>query len=172
MRTFFKTILWLVLALFIGAGAFAWLLRRQSHQLDRIIEQAATAGHVNPKLIAALADFSSNNEPGFASREHYGLLALTTADGKAWAAATGGEFDTFALFDPALNLRIGVWKFATALQSWSHETKPEVWAVAEWKTNRETIRAWADLKSGDEVSRIDDARVRRFVAGVLQQAQR
>lgn len=168
IKTTLKTISWLLLAVAMGTGTFAWLMHRQGRQIERMVVPIAHEANVNPKIAAALAEVCSNNEPGYASREHYGLFALTVDDGKAWASAKGAKFDTFDLFDPKLNARIGTWKFSRMAGSWSHEAKPEIWAIAEWRTNHETVVVWARDTHTNELARIDDAKARRFVSEVLR----
>ena len=175
VRILLKTFYWLFVALLIAAAAFCSVVFRRSHQLETMIAREAERQGVDPRLFAALVERCSNFQTAFADHERYGLLALGAEDGRAWAAKTGVPFDTFDLFDPQKNLQIGAWKFEMAVREWTHERDPQIWALAGWKTNRETVRAWAVSArndSRDALRHVADVRVRGFVADILQQSRR
>ena len=175
MRTLLKMCFWLFVAALIAATAAASLLIRRSHHFETMIVRAADAQRIEPVILLGLVQQCSGNNTTFARDEHYGLLALTTADGTAWAAASGKPFDAFDLFDPEKNLQIGAWKFAAALRTWMREPKPELWAVAGWQAPADQVRAWAGaarMDGGDPFQKISDPRVRNFAADVLRKTQR
>lgn len=175
MKTFIKTIYWLFIAALIALAAFGSVVFRRSRQLETMIAREAAARDMDPRLLIALVEKCSGFQTTLATNECYGLLALTAGEGRAWAGANGTAFDTFDLFDPRKNLQIGAWKFQTALVEWSREKDPRIWALAGWKTNRETVRAWADAarsSSGDPLKQISDPRVRLLVADILRQTHR
>jgi hypothetical protein len=175
MRTLFKTIYWLVLATLIAAAAFGSVILRRSHLLETRIAHQAGLRNIDPRLFIALVARCSSNQTAFADHEHYGLLALTADEGRAWAAESGVPFDTFDLFDPEKNLRIGAWKLERSLRAWSREKDPRIWALAEWHTDGKTVSTWAAAARGsfgDTLKTIGDPSVRSFVADILQQTHR
>lgn len=175
VKTFLKTAYWLVIAGLIALAAFGSVVFRRSRQLETMVAREAVLGGLDPRLLIALVEKSSNFQTTLATNECYGLLALSAGDGRAWAAQAGAAFDPFDLFDPRKNLQAGVWKLNLALRSWSRERDPRIWALAGWRTNRETVRAWADAARGDPgdpLRQIRDPRVRAFVTDILRQTQR
>lgn len=175
MRTLLKTIYWLLIAALIAVAASASVLLRRSRQMETMIAAAADRQCLDAGLLVALVGWCSDFQPARAAEGRYGLLALTEADGRAWAKATGGTFDTFDLFDPRTNLEVGAWKFAASLSAWSREPDPTVWALAEWRTNRAAVRVWAAAAAAgktDPLQSIADVRVRGFVADILQRTRR
>lgn len=175
MRTLLKTIYWLLIAALIAVAASASVLLRRNRQMETMIAEAAELQGLDAGLLVALVGWCSDFQPAKAAEGRYGLLALTEADGRAWATASGGAFDTFDLFDPQKNLQIGAWKFAASQRAWAGEPDPAVWALAEWRTNRAAVRAWAAAAAAgktDPLQSIADARVRGFVADILQRSRR
>lgn len=143
MRLLLKTFLWLVFAVALGAAGLLYVLHNRGQALDVLIEHAAEKRGLDPRLFAALVASAGGTRTTLAENGCYGLLRLTEADGRAWATASGRKFDTFDLFAPAANLEIGAWKFDAELRAWSRAREPEVWAVASWWTNHETVAGWA-----------------------------
>jgi len=175
MRTLLKTVYWLLVATLIGAAAFGSIVLRRSRQLETMTVAEAARQNIDARLFLALVQKCSDFQPTFADHGRYGLLALTEADGLAWAGAAGSNFDTFDLFEPEKNLKIGAWKLGSSLNAWSRERNPEMWALAEWCTNRETVRAWSGAASDgrdDPLRKIADPRVRQFVSDILRQSRR
>ncbi len=175
MRVLFKTLYWLFAAALIAAAALGSIVLRRSHQMETTIASAAARRGIDPRLFAALVEECSGGRTTFADHERYGLLALSAEDARIWAEQNGVEPDTFTLFDPKQNLRIGAWKLDQALATWSRERDPRIWALAGWKTNRETVRVWAAAArgaTGDPVRAISDSHARNFVRDILGKTRR
>ena len=174
MRKLLKTFYWLLLAALAAAAAFGLVVLRRSHQLETMIVRAAMRRNVDSRTLFALAEKCSKFQTSFADHGRYGLLALEVGDGRAWAAATKSEFDTFDLFDPQKNLEIGAWKLGDARRAWPSRDA-DIWALAEWKTNREAVRVWADASrgvGGDAARFIADDTIRKFVEEVSANSRR
>lgn len=174
MRLLLKTVFWLLIAAVIAGAAACWAVSRRSRQMDRMIERAADARGLDARLFAALVAHTGGTRTTLATNGHYGLLLLTEADGRAWAAAMKQTFDAFDLFDPRKNLEVGAWKFDASLREWAREKDAAVWAVASWRTNRETVRAWADAarsSTNPPLASIPDIPLRMYVRDVLLDAK-
>ena len=107
-----KTAFWLIVAVMLGTVTVDVVLNRHAQRLQRLIAREARARKFDPDRVAEMVGRLSGSDPAFAVNGRYGLMALTTNDAAAWAAKTGNKFETFDLFDPQTNLRIGLWKLA------------------------------------------------------------
>ena len=175
MKLLVKTVYWLLVSALIAIAATASIVARRSRHLETMIADEATRQGFDPVVFIALVEKCSSNRTAFADHEHYGLLALTADEGRAWAAENDEAFDTFDLFDPEKNLRIGAWKFGRMLRSWSREKDPRIWALAEWRSNHESARKWAASSKDhldDPFAKISDPNVRMFVMEIIRRTHR
>lgn len=173
MRVLLKMLYWLALAGLLCAAAIGAAFVRRSHQMDTMIVQAASRQQIDPRLAAALVWRSSQLNTSLSTNGHYGLLALTPEDGKAWSKASGAPFETFDLFDPRRNLQIGLWKLSMASLAWADKPNGHIWALAEWQAGRAAASAWASAAVDDDpLAAIGDPAVRSFVGDVVRRAQR
>ena len=105
---------------------------RRQHRFDPLIAEIAAAHNVDAALIRRVVRRESRFRPD----------AVGTA--RDWAESHRVEPpDRAALFDPALNLRVGAWYLARALRHWGDRDDPVVFALAEYNAGRRNAARWA-----------------------------
>lgn len=136
----------LVTAAALAGGAALWLREyRRQHRFDPLIAEAAAAHGVDAHLVWRVVRRESRFYPDAVGKSgEIGLMQITVGAAQDWALAnrqTPPARD--ALFDPALNLRIGTWYLARALAFWGHRDEPAVFALAEYNAGRSNALRWA-----------------------------
>ena len=92
-----------------------------------------------------------------------GLMQLTEGAVVDWAEAHGRPVPPRALwFDPRLNVEIGTWYLARAMNRWRRYESMEVLALSEYNAGQSRAARWAPADPGDELPlagvRIDSTR--------------
>lgn len=130
----------------VAVGAALWLRDyRRQHRFDPLIAEAAAAHGVDARLIWRVVRRESRFCPeAVGAAGEIGLMQITVGAAQDWALANRQPPPAReALFDPALNLRIGAWYLARALTFWGHRDEPAVYALAEYNAGRSNALRWA-----------------------------
>lgn len=171
--------LWLLLRLTVAAvvvfvlvGGWARLERSYIYPYDyrSYIETSAAQQHTDPYLVAAVirqeskfhADAESNGGA-------VGLMQLMPQTA-AWIAGRLGEpFTRDYLYDPALNIRYGVWYLAELEQEFRGN---EILTLAAYNAGRGNVRDWMEryrwTDAFDEIDAIPYPETRLYVRRVLE----
>ena len=164
-----KIAYWLLLGLLIIGTAVASVYLRRANSLHLLIVREAAARNIDSRLALALVHDASRCEPSWSSGDRFGLLAVSRSDLASWNKALGTRREVFDLFDPELNLRVGLDRFAAIRKSWRDRRDPDRWALAEWWSGPERARAWADAadRLADPADAITDRALRVKIDGLL-----
>ncbi len=177
---------WLVLGLpalgLAGAGVAIFAAPDPSYRLatwmalgryashDDTLRRVSAAARVDPLLLKAMAWKQSAFDAGKLGAEgRRGLLQISEAQGRAWAAAERVETFMFTdLFDADTNLRTGAWVLARATAFGKDFDSPEQYALVEFKAGRERAAEWGKGSSKTaELLRHADDETRGFVQAVM-----
>lgn len=118
---------------------------RRQHRFDPLIAEIAAAHNVDAALIRRVVRRESRFRPdAVGTAGEIGLMQVTAGAARDWAESHRVEPpDRAALFDPALNLRVGAWYLARALRHWGDRDDPVVFALAEYNAGRRNAARWA-----------------------------
>lgn len=107
-------------------------------RFDGIIEKACALYRVDPVLVkAVLFQESRFNPRARGSMGEIGLMQLRPCVAKDWAKAHCARVpETEELFDPYLNIMIGVWKIHCALEHWRGRRDAVQLALFEYNAGR------------------------------------
>ena len=168
----FLKFLIVAVTLFAVIGGWAWVERSYIYPYGyrSYIEASAARNHADPYLIAAVIKHESKFQP--TARSGGGAVGLmqimpTTA---AWIAGQLGE--TFAedyLYDPALNIRYGVWYLAELEREFCGN---DILALAAYNAGRGNVHDWMERyhwnDAFDEIEAIPYPETRLYVRRVLE----
>jgi soluble lytic murein transglycosylase len=107
------------------------------------IKAESAKNNLDPYLVAALVRQESEFNPSAISRANAcGLMQLLPAVGKSMARQEGMEhFQTFQLFDPATNIRLGTRYLRRTLDKFGGVTE---YALAAYDAGDDRVREWQD----------------------------
>jgi len=127
------------------AAVLALREHRRRHRFDPLIAEIAAALDVDAALIWRVVRRESGFRPdAVGAAGEVGLMQITAGAARDWAESHRVEPpDRAALFDPALNLRIGAWYLGRALRHWGDRDNPVVFALAEYNAGRSNAARWA-----------------------------
>lgn len=173
---------WLVTALLLAAlyGVLCWVwwrgpLRRvqAQRQLEPLVQQMAQRHGVEPALIKAVIRTESDFRAGIrGAAGEIGLMQITTGAATDWERATGRRYGRpGALFDPALNLEVGVWYLGQALRRWQKHPERDILALAQYNAGPSRATAWASEAPGKVADYIPISSTRRYIDKVLSYRQ-
>ena len=172
-RTTWKVIYWniviAVMLVALGAGLYV----RRLHRFDKLIVETGRVYNIDPRLVSCVIWAESRFDPTrIGTVDEVGLMQVTEIVARDWAAQAEHEpFNMRDFFNPELNIRVGTWYLAGALENWSHLDDPLPYALAEYNAGRSNARRWA--KQGGEKSRdfwevISYPTTKRYVRDILQ----
>jgi soluble lytic murein transglycosylase len=126
-----------------------WLSPKRFYQHDALIRAAAEEHGVDPMLVKAVvwreSRFQAEMAGGAGER---GLMQVGEAAATDWARDNRvGDFDMEDLFDPKVNLTVGTWYLARALERWRHQSDPVPFALAEYNAGASRALRWAGGRS-------------------------
>jgi soluble lytic murein transglycosylase len=135
------------------------------------IKAEATKNDLDPYLVAALIRQESEFNPAAVSKANaYGLMQMLPAVGKAMAREEGmGHFETFQLFDPETNIRLGTRFLRESLDRFGGVTE---YALAAYNAGSERVVDWraaGPYQGTDEfVESIPFTETREYVEAILR----
>ena len=153
-------------------GGWGWVERRCIYPYDyrSYIETSAARSHTDPYLVAAVIKHESDFEP-YAQSDGgaVGLMQLMPQTA-AWIAGCLGEpFTEDYLYDPALNIRYGVWYLAELEREFGGN---DILALAAYNAGRGNVRDWMErfhwTDQFDEIEAIPYPETRFYVRRVLE----
>ena len=153
-------------------GGWGWVERSYIYPYDyrSYIETSAAHHRADPYLVAAVIKHESNFEPH--ARSDGGALGLMQLMPRtaAWIAERLGEpFTEDYLYDPALNIRYGVWYLAELEREFGGN---DILALAAYNAGRGNVRDWMErfhwTDTFDEIEAIPYPETRFYVRRVLE----
>ncbi len=145
---------------------------RRQHRFDPLIADIAAAHGVDAKLVWRVVRRESRFRiMAVGAAGEVGLMQVTPGAALDWAAANRVKApEREALFDPALNLQVGVWYLGRALRHWGDRDVPAVFALAEYNAGRINAARWAADAADAEafLDAITYPATRRYIRDVLE----
>lgn len=142
---------------------------------DDLIRDAAKKYGVDPMLIKAVVWRESKFHPDkVGTSGERGLMQVGEAAAADWAKAEKVEtFMPTDLFDPKVNLEVGVWYLSRALERWKGKADPVPFALAEYNAGRSRVDRWIaetqrgeGAKAEDLVAQIDFPTTRKYIEDI------
>lgn len=120
-------------------------------RFDGIIEKACVLYEVDPVLIKAMLLQESRFNPRARGKVgEIGLMQIRQSVAKDWAKAHAARVpETEELFDPYLNIMIGVWRMHCALEHWKGHENRLALALFEYNAGRTRLLTWIAHCNGD-----------------------
>ncbi|MBA2432809.1 MAG: transglycosylase SLT domain-containing protein [Chthoniobacterales bacterium] len=152
-----------------------WLSPQRFHQHDNLIRALAKEHGIDPLLVKAVvwreSRFDAHKYGGAGER---GLMQVGELAATDWAQENRvTDFQVEELFDPKVNLTVGTWYLARALERWKQQADPVPFALAEYNAGASRAQRWAG-GSGDMVISPDEFRrninfpgTRAYVEGIM-----
>ena len=169
---------WLLQVLVVAVIAFAliggwgWVERSWIYPYDyrSYIETSAESRRTDPFLVAAVIKHESKFEPRARSDGGArGLMQLMPATAEWIARQLGEPFTEEYLYDPALNIRYGVWYLAELEREFGGN---DILALAAYNAGRGNVRDWMErfhwTQQFDEIEAIPYPETRFYVRRVLE----
>ena len=157
---------------FVLAGGWGWMERSYLYPYDyrSYIETSAARYHADPYLVAALIKHESKFQPDAQSDGGaIGLMQLMPQTAEWIARQLGEPFTEDYLYDPALNIRYGVWYLAELEREFRGN---DILALAAYNAGRGNVRDWMDrghwTDTFDEIDAIPYPETRLYVRRVLE----
>lgn len=161
-----------LLIVFVIIGGWGWVERSYIYPYDyrSYIETSAAHYSADPYLVAAVVKHESKFQPRARSDGGaLGLMQLMPATA-AWIARQLDEpFTEDDLYDPALNIRYGVWYLAELEAEFGGN---DILALAAYNAGRGNVREWMERyrwnEQFDEIEAIPYPETRLYVRRVLE----
>ena len=157
---------------FVLIGGWGWVERSYIYPFEyrSYIETSAESRHTDPFLVAAVIKHESKFEPRARSDGGaLGLMQLMPATAEWIARQLGEPFTEEYLYDPALNIRYGVWYLAELEREFGGN---DILALAAYNAGRGNVRDWMErfhwTQQFDEIEAIPYPETRFYVRRVLE----
>ena len=157
---------------FVLIGGWGWVERSWIYPYDyrSYIETSAESRRTDPFLVAAVIKHESKFEPRARSDGGaLGLMQLMPATAEWIARQLGEPFTEEYLYDPALNIRYGVWYLAELEREFGDN---DILALAAYNAGRGNVRDWMErfhwTQQFDEIEAIPYPETRFYVRRVLE----
>ena len=157
---------------FVLIGGWGWVERSWIYPYDyrSYIETSAESRRTDPFLVAAVIKHESKFEPRARSDGGArGLMQLMPATAEWIARQLGVPFTEEYLYDPALNIRYGVWYLAELEREFGGN---DILALAAYNAGRGNVRDWMErfhwTQQFDEIEAIPYPETRFYVRRVLE----
>ena len=157
---------------FVLIGGWGWVERSYIYPFEyrSYIETSAESRRTDPFLVAAVIKHESKFEPRARSDGGArGLMQLMPATAEWIARQLGEPFTEEYLYDPALNIRYGVWYLAELEREFGGN---DILALAAYNAGRGNVRDWMErfhwTQQFDEIEAIPYPETRFYVRRVLE----
>ena len=157
---------------FVLIGGWGWVERSWIYPYDyrSYIETSAESRRTDPFLVAAVIKHESKFEPRARSDGGaLGLMQLMPATAEWIARQLGEPFTEEYLYDPALNIRYGVWYLAELEREFGGN---DILALAAYNAGRGNVRDWMErfhwTQQFNDIDAIPYPETRLYVRRVLE----
>ena len=172
------------LALVVLCGTAAYFINRYwVHRYDALIERHAALYGVDPDLVWSIIHEETYFSPWKTGDDgEIGLMQVTPAVGREWAAETGmREFEqqmkddpARLLRDPERNIQIGCWYLEKISKDYRDTTGAEARVVAAYNAGPRRAQEWNRTEPGQPqltteefIQRIDFPSTRAYVSNII-----
>jgi len=157
-----------------------WASLGRFSRYDTMIGDAARKHGVELHLLRAIVWQESRFSPQkVGSVGERGLMQVGEAAAEDWVRAHKVEtFTPTDLFSPRMNLEIGTWYLARALERWKGRDDPIPFALAEYNAGKRRVERWiaqtGETHAGDPTGadalreQIDFPTTRAYIAAILK----
>lgn len=152
-----RKILTLIFLLAVAAGLQASGVVFPS-RFDDIIASASEKYDVDPALVKAVIYRESRFQPNAkGTRGEIGLMQLRKSVVKDWVKAHsyGHQPTEEELFDPYMNIMIGVWRLGVAIKRWRGRSTSIGLALFDYNAGKSCVATWIVHYDGDTKAVID-----------------
>jgi soluble lytic murein transglycosylase len=171
----------IILTIIVGAYSFNqyWI-----HRYDALIVRQANIYRLDPDLVWSVIYEETYFSPWKTGKDgEIGLMQVTPAVGREWAAATGmRELEKQVASDPAAvlrdaerNIQIGSWYLEKIYEQYRDVPEPEARMIAAYNAGPSRAVEWnrtaegqPPLTSEQFINRIDIPSTRAYVTSILQ----
>ena len=173
----------LILLIIAGIGLF-YFNRYWIHRYDALITRQASIYRLDPDLVWSIIYEETYFRPGkVGAAGEIGLMQVTPAVGREWAAATGMrelerqmERDPASVVrDPERNIQIGCWYLEKLYEQYRDTPGAEARMIAGYNAGPSRVAEWNKTDPGmraltvDEfIARIDIPSTRAYVTSILE----
>ncbi len=173
----------LILLLIGGIGLY-FFNRYWIHRFDGLITRQASIYRLDPDLVWSIIYEETYFRPSKVGGDgELGLMQVTPAVGREWAAATGmheleKQMDrdpASVLSDPERNIQIGCWYLEKLYEQYRDTPGAEARMIAGYNAGPSRVAEWNKVSNGsssltvDEfISRIDIPSTRAYVTSILE----
>lgn len=171
-----------------GVGTYLFFTRYWVHRYDALIARQASIYRLDPDLVWSIIYEETYFRPWkIGGAGEVGLMQVTPAVGREWAAATGmreleQQMDRDAasvLSDPERNIQIGCWYLEKLYEQYRDMPGAEARMIAAYNAGPSRVTEWNKPQNGaqaltaDEfVTRIDIPSTRAYVSSILERYHR
>jgi soluble lytic murein transglycosylase len=171
-----------------GVGTYLFFNRYWVHRYDPLIARQASIYRLDPDLVWSIIYEETYFRPWkIGGAGEVGLMQVTPAVGREWAAATGmreleQQMDRDAasvLRDPERNIQIGCWYLEKLYEQYRDMPGAEARMIAAYNAGPSRVTEWNKQRNGaqaltaDEfVTRIDIPSTRAYVSSILERYHR
>jgi soluble lytic murein transglycosylase len=130
---------------------------RDYRRFDRVIIKVAGEHNLDPRLVKAVVWRESRFQADMIGKHgERGLMQVSAIAAREWAAANGRPpLEAQQLLDPEINLQIGAWYLAKAMQRWNGQSDVVPFALAEYNAGRSRVDRWVRDAERKRVGPID-----------------
>ena len=135
---------------------------------DSIINSVSTKYSMDPLLVKAVIWNESRFMPrATGAAGETGLMQLRSCAAKDWADANGKPLPTREeLFDPYLNIEVGVWFLARAISRWDGNSHSYALGLCEYNAGYSRASVWSVKNAKSESFDIPSSKAKRYVENV------
>ena len=143
-------------------------------KLEPLITTVSIRHNVDPNLIKAVirqeTDFKVNARGAAGER---GLMQIMPPVVEDWERLTGGKLSSIDdLFRPEVNIEIGTWYLARALNQFNHHPESVVLALSQYNAGRSRALAWEKEYQENILKHIPYSSTRHYITMVIKYRDR
>jgi len=174
----------LIAAVALLGGSYLFLNLYWIHRYDALIARQASVYRLDPDLVWSIIYEETYFRPWMTGNDgEIGLMQVTPAVGREWAAATGmrelerqmQQDPAGALRDPERNIQVGCWYLEKIWKNYQDTPGAEPRVVAAYNAGPSRAAEWNRVAPGrrpltaeEFVARIDFPTTRAYVTNILE----
>jgi soluble lytic murein transglycosylase len=170
-------LVWVLVGLLFCLGLVdCWYEHHKEHRYDAQIGRLAQRYAIDPALVKAVIWRESRFNPRVRGRVgEIGLMQIRALTAQEWAKAESRQrlFEG-NLFEPELNLQIGIWYLSKLIKRYSHTDVPAAYALADYNAGRNNVLRWnqgaAVTNSALFLDKITFPSTQQYVRSILQRS--
>ena len=172
----FSTIIQLVVGLscFAVAAMIAldtWQDIYDTSSYNKIIAETANRHGITEEILRAIIKRESSYQAWqVGADDEVGLMQITAGAAKDWELHHNAKCpQKGVLFDPRLNIEIGAWYFADALNRWSQFRHSHALALAQYNAGPQQAAEWAPAdKDNNVINKVSFPGTKKYIKQVIK----